>query len=98
MLRMARRQHGQIGSKGTRAVASSRRMVRMELLVWRSGRTGRAARDEVLRRGGRRRSLLREADRGVFFDSADEAGTHQKSVSSNRETGVMMKAAPVAPS
>src|SRR5688572_2343555 len=93
---MRRRQHGQMGSERTSSVASSRRMLRIESAVWRSGRTGRSARDEVL---GSWRSAQRDvgrADRTVFFGAAREARAHQESVCGDGQRGVVMEAAPVA--
>ncbi len=77
---MTRRQQGHKGNWRTSSMASSKRIVRIESGVCRSGRTGRAAWDEVL--GSRREfeQLFARADEGVFFGAAGEARSHQKAV------------------
>ena len=73
------------------------RMVLMELAVCRSGRTGRAARDEVLgsaARAGAPESILRS-----FFTSTDggKPTAHQGGVRGDAQARMMMEAAPAAP-
>src|SRR5665213_3467472 len=94
---MMRRQQGQMGSLRTSSIASSNRMVRIESGVCRSGRTGRAARDEVL--GSRREAQQRfaRADGGVFFGAAGKARAHQEAIGGDAQGSVVVKATPVAP-
>ena len=73
-------------------------MVRMESTVCRSGRTGRASRDEVLGFWRESQHRFDWLGRRVFFGAAGKARSHQKPVGGDGQACVMVKPRQLRPS